>query len=251
MKKFALLALFIAIPALAATLNYTVKRGDTLQSVAVSNNISIADLVSQNPNMLIKTGQALVIPIKQSVTTVSAPVVVEKMSAPISTAPIVVSPPVAPGSEVAFQAYVTGYTYWDNTPPGSADISHPIIHQKAGGVGTYADPITVAVGHSILNGKDILDYPAGTKFYMPYLHRYFITEDTCGDGGLPQNGPCHRGYPSSAKAWLDIWVDGKLGTRESSNRCAEAITDVHLVIQNPVSTYPVSSGSVMTGVCGL
>src|SRR5512135_1310636 len=39
-------------------------------------------------------------------------------------------------------AYTTGYTWFDNTPPGSGEISHPVLHAKAGGTGTYADPIT-------------------------------------------------------------------------------------------------------------
>ena len=43
-------------------------------------------------------------------------------------------------------AFITGYTWWDNSPPGSAQIARPVLHQRAGGNGTYSDPITVAVG---------------------------------------------------------------------------------------------------------
>jgi hypothetical protein len=64
--------------------------------------------------------------------------------------------PVTPAaSEIRFVAYTTGYGYPDNTPAGNA-ISNPIIHSGAGGTGTYADPITLAVGHSITNGKILL-----------------------------------------------------------------------------------------------
>ena len=62
----------------------------------------------------------------------------------------------APAGETRLVAYTTGYDYPDNTPAGNA-ISNPIIHSGAGGTGTYADPITAAVGHSITNGKDTLD----------------------------------------------------------------------------------------------
>ena len=46
-------------------------------------------------------------------------------------------------AEKAFSAYLTGYSYWDNTPPGSAAISKPVIHRRAGGTGKYNDPITI------------------------------------------------------------------------------------------------------------
>ncbi|HVV39110.1 MAG TPA: hypothetical protein VHD31_02170 [Candidatus Paceibacterota bacterium] len=167
---------------------------------------------------------------------------------PTPTPVVTPTPTPAPASnEIRFQAYLTAYTYWDNTPPGSSDISNPIIHSKAGGTGTFSDPITVAVGHSISGGKDTLDYPAGTKFYLPYIKKYFIVEDTCGDGNTPQNGPCHTGY--EGHPWLDLWIDGANGTRSSSNTCAEDITEVHLVIQNPASNYAVSAGPVYNNGC--
>lgn len=169
-----------------------------------------------------------------------------------SSTPPVTPPPQA--GEKYINAYTTAYTYWDNTPPGSAAISHPIIHQKAGGTGTFADPITIAVGHTIVGGKQTLDYPAGTKFYIPNVRRYFIVEDSCGDGNTPQNGPCHTGYPSGTTTWVDMWIDGATGTRAASDACAGAVTDengeVHLIIQNPASDYVVVPGPVFSnGVC--
>src|SRR4051812_38674485 len=88
------------------------------------------------------------------------------------------------GTEIT--AYLTGYTYYDNTPHQSVTVSNPVIHQTAGGTGTYTDPITLAVGHTITNGQDVLDWPPGTIFYVPNLRKYFIVEDTCGDGDRPQ-----------------------------------------------------------------
>lgn len=160
----------------------------------------------------------------------------------------------ARANEITLQLYISGYTFFDNTPPGSTRISNPVLHSNAGGTGTYSDPITVAVGHSLASGNDVLDFPTGTKFYIPNLRRYFIVEDTCGDGQKPQNGPCHTGYPAGTSAWLDVWVDGASGTESSVQACSEKLTDSngesHTVIENPTSNYLVMPGSVFqNGAC--
>lgn len=155
----------------------------------------------------------------------------------------------APAEVTVAKAYVTAYTYFDNTPPGSAEISNPVLHKLAGGTGSYSDPITVAVGHSLATGKDVLDYAEGTRFYIPDLRRYFIVEDTCGDGNKPQNGPCHRldtpGNKADAGAtvWVDVWIDGKGSTKAKSNTCAEDLTANHKLLINPTSNYVVASGN--------
>lgn len=66
------------------------------------------------------------------------------------------------------QAFVTFYGWYDNTPP-SAAIAYPVIHQTAGGTGTWSDPITYA--------SDTSETPAGTKIYVPRVQKYFIMED--------------------------------------------------------------------------
>ncbi|HSG54645.1 MAG TPA: hypothetical protein VLA45_04250, partial [Paracoccaceae bacterium] len=134
-------------------------------------------------------------------------------------------------AEESFAAYVTGYSYWDNTPPGSSEISHPVVHRRAGGTGTYDDPITLAVGHQIIGGRDLLDYQAGTRFYLKSLRKYAIVEDTCGDGFRPQAGPCHTGYKGNP--WLDIYVDGAGSRRAASDQCMNKITRIQTVIVNP------------------
>lgn len=147
-------------------------------------------------------------------------------------------------AEVRYQSFVTGYSWYDNTPPSSATVCCPVRHQEASGVGTYADPITMAVGHTIVDGQSILDFPAGTRFYIPNLRRYFIVEDTCGDGPTPQSGPCHTGYPSDAQNWLDVWIDGRNGTVASTDACTDAFTGVHLAIKDPEPDYAVVSGPI-------
>lgn len=145
-------------------------------------------------------------------------------------------------------AFVTGYSWYDNTPSG-ARISHPVLHERAGGTGSYDDPVTVAVGHSISpSGEDLLDYEPGTRFYVPDLQRYLIVEDTCGDGPRPQDGPCHRlddpdnPAPEGATAWIDVWLDGRDQQRSAVSDCARSITGVHVVVLDARPGYRVAPG---------
>lgn len=146
-------------------------------------------------------------------------------------------------------AYLTGYSFWDNTPPGSAAIARPVIHRQAGGIGTYADPITLAVGHRIVGSVQTLDFPAGTRFYFPELRRYAIVEDVCGDGPTPQNGPCHIGY--NGLPWLDIYVGGETVEASVSHACMYSITRVHQVIRDPSPGYPVIAGPLTETGCAV
>jgi hypothetical protein len=134
-------------------------------------------------------------------------------------------------AETTTTSFVTGYSYYDNSPPGNV-ISNPVLHQGASGVGTYADPITVAVG--IVNGAPMIT--SGTRFYIPNLRRYFMVEDTC--------AACATNVPSGAAFWIDVWVDGSTTTTSAANSCMNAITGNWKVIQNPSSNYVVVSGAL-------
>lgn len=150
-------------------------------------------------------------------------------------------------AEKSFSAYLTGYSYWDNTPPGSAAISKPVVHRRAGGTGKYNNPITIAVGHTIIGSRQTLDFKPGTKFYIKRLRKYAIVEDVCGDGRRPQNGPCHsgfKGYP-----WLDIYVGGRKSKAASSTSCARKITALQEIIINPKPDYPVEVGEIVDTGC--
>jgi hypothetical protein len=163
-----------------------------------------------------------------------------------------VPPPSTQTSQCQFLAYTTGYGWWDNTPPGSSTISYPVIHQTAGGTGTFADPITLAVGHEIVNGEDIPEFTPGTIWYIPNFRRYFIVEDSCGDGNDPQNEACwdlngdtaDGSAPPGAQVWLDLWTDGSQVSQSTSNWCESAITDNHVAIMNPADDYAVVAGSI-------
>jgi hypothetical protein len=159
----------------------------------------------------------------------------------------------ASASSTDITAYTTGYGWPDNTPPGGA-ISNPCIHQTAGGTGTYADPITIAVGYSLASGSPVLDYPACTIFYIPNVRRYFIVEDECGDGNSPQTEPCNVGYPSDTTTWVDMWVGGNGSNNAAVLACENFLTDTngdaHLIIENPANDYVVVPGSLYgTGGC--
>ncbi|HVZ01033.1 MAG TPA: hypothetical protein VHA35_16115 [Dongiaceae bacterium] len=146
-----------------------------------------------------------------------------------------------------FTAYITGYSYWDNTPVGSAQIALPVVHDAAGGQGTYADPITLAVGHSIRGGRSTPDIPAGTRFYLERLQKYAIVEDVCGDGPTPQNGPCHTGH--GGYPWFDIYIGGEKLNAQTAAACARSITDLQPVVINPAPNLPVSAGAVTDSSC--
>jgi hypothetical protein len=162
------------------------------------------------------------------------------------------SPP-ASSETIVPDAYITAYTWFDNTPEGSPDISHPVLHKKAGGSGTYADPVTIAVGHSLETGEDVLDFPAGTRIYLPGVRRYFIVEDTCGDGPTPEEGPCHSGADEQANAsiWLDIWIGGEGESASFARQCTQEATGVQTAVFNPADNYVVASGDgvMHDGVC--
>ncbi|MDO8327858.1 MAG: hypothetical protein Q7T28_13085 [Cypionkella sp.] len=157
------------------------------------------------------------------------------------------TPPVKARNEKHMSIYLTGYSYWDNTPPGSAAIAKPVLRNKAGGTGTYDDPITIAVGHMIVGDQQFLDFPAGTRFYLSELRKYAIVEDVCGDGASPQNGPCHTGH--NGLPWLDIYVDGARSKQSDAATCMSRITRVQPIIQNPAPDYPTVAGSLTESGC--
>jgi hypothetical protein len=151
-------------------------------------------------------------------------------------------------------AYTTAYTWYDNTPPGSADIAfaksygYPTVHEKAGGIGTYEDPITIAVGHVLQDGTSTPDFAPGTRFYIPNLRKYFIVEDLCGDGDRPQDIPCHllteEALATGATIWLDMWIDGESVSAEQADACAHELTGGYAVIESPRPDYVVVPGPI-------
>jgi hypothetical protein len=117
-----------------------------------------------------------------------------------------------------------------------------VVHRKAGGQGSYEDPVTIAVGHVIEGGRQTLDFPAGTRLYIARLRKYAIVEDVCGDGTRPQDGPCHTGY--KGHPWLDIYIGGARVSKSATEACARRITALQEIIINPRPGYPVAAGEI-------
>jgi len=83
-------------------------------------------------------------------------------------------------------ARITNYSGDDTNPPSDlidwpANAGYPTVHNKVGGSGTFADPITVAINSKNGPNGDVPHGPftIGEKFYLPVLHLYFVAEDSC------------------------------------------------------------------------
>lgn len=168
-------------------------------------------------------------------------------STPVTPKPKPIPTPVIPpaADEVTLSnVYTTGYSSYDNTPRGSLEVDLDGISGNAGGDGTFANPTTLAVGHSIINGKDIGDFSYGILFYVPTFQKYFVAQDSCGDGSNPQTQPCHSlaQAPKGATLWLDLYVGPS--TSKSVLSCEDNMTGLNTVIENPPSNLPVTVGNI-------
>ena len=135
----------------------------------------------------------------------------------------------APQAGEQLTIWLTGYSWQDNTPPGSSKIGEPVLHQVAGGIGTFADPITVATsGHE---GRQ--PFPPGTKFYLPTVMRYVIVEDS-GASKAPLGTDTH----------LDMWSAGQDGTKDQVDDCMAQFTGKVPARINPPDGLPVMPGPI-------
>lgn len=143
--------------------------------------------------------------------------------------------PSAPAEEARLSAWVTGYTFWDNTPPGSAVIARPVLHDEAGGTGTWDDPVTLAVGFT----GETWHYLPGTRVYLPELRKYAVVEDLCGSCGKGYDGLPH----------VDLYIGGAEISAGDADACARAITAVQDILLHPAPDYPVHPGEVAKSGC--
>lgn len=135
------------------------------------------------------------------------------------------------GAQQTIAAEITGYSFQDNTPPGSAEISMPVLHSKAGGTGTFADPITTAVPGSSSSPETA----KGTRIYVAKLKRYFIVEDS--------------GASKASGKHFDLYVDGQGFSKSASDACMNSYTGSAQIIVNPPAGEPVTVGP-LTGSNG-
>jgi 3D (Asp-Asp-Asp) domain-containing protein len=141
-------------------------------------------------------------------------------------------------AEKTMTVTVTGYGWPDNDPPNSSAIAYPgqAKHSKAGGTGTYDDPITFAA--------DPAEFPVGTLIYVPHVRRYFIMEDWCSSATANKNDA----------PLVDLWVGGENTSNPSAVlQMQESITDLDgaTIIVNPDPGKLVITGSIYdTGFTG-
>jgi hypothetical protein len=130
---------------------------------------------------------------------------------------------------------VTGYTMthfgWpDNSPPG-AGIAYQCKHRpfKAGGTGTYDNPITIATAKGELEVCGI--------YYVPKYHKYMIFEDDCEQ--------CEKDWNNGRKLHFDVWTGGNKpedNGGEDQINCEGLLTpgtDSVTLIKNPPPNKPV------------
>jgi hypothetical protein len=147
-----------------------------------------------------------------------------------SAPPPPAAPPAAPAPAAKqLNIWLTGYSWQDNTPPGSSVVGEPVLHQQAGGTGTFADPITVAVpGH-----QGAMAWQPGTRFYLPTVKRYVIVEDSGASRA-----------PAGADTHLDMWIGGQDGTLAATNACEDSLTGRVAAELNPPNNLPVIVGPI-------
>jgi LysM repeat protein len=227
--------------------SYTVRTGDTLSSIAAARGASWQSLWAANRGSVaqpgkIVPGERLHLPAQR--TDASA------TPKPTATKPSTTKPstggdhkqtratavPAARGPAKQLRIELTGYSFQDNTPAGSAEVSHPILHKDAGGQGTFADPITVAVPGS---GSDMAWQP-GTRFYLPSVKRYVIVEDS-GASGASGGVDTH----------LDMWIDGEQGSRSATDACMDKVTGDVAAQLNPPAGLPVLAGPIFGRSCNI
>jgi hypothetical protein len=138
------------------------------------------------------------------------------------------------------QAFMTLYGYVDNSPPGPI-IAHPCIHSSAGGIGTFANPVTFAT--------DVHELAWCKIIYVPYMERYFIHEDECSE--------CDTDWSRRHLYRFDMWAGGDSASLHQPERrallqCEDAWTransvtdpDNPTVIVNPPSNLPVTTDPI-------
>jgi hypothetical protein len=135
-------------------------------------------------------------------------------------------PPTQPSGGERTRVQITFYGSYDNDPPGSTGIAHPVLHQKAGGTGTYNDPLTFAspAGEGA--------YAWGTRIYVPLVQKYFIREDECAESWTAPEG-------CGPVTHVDLYM-GNPSNRPDVVDCEEALTPngKGTIILNPPSNLP-------------
>lgn len=131
---------------------------------------------------------------------------------------------------------ITFYGYPDNDPPGPATAYNcGGRNYKAGGVGTYSDPVTFASASGEFSSCEII--------YVPYLKKYVRFEDYCAQ--------CNTDF-GSGKYHIDIWT-GSSTVNGGNNQiqCENNLTpNPQSIVRQPPTNLPVDSTALYSnGQC--
>jgi hypothetical protein len=144
----------------------------------------------------------------------------------------------APSNTMVSGILFTFYGAFDNSPPGFA-ITHPGCggggHAHAGGIGTFANPATVASPSGGVGGLGSFCQ----KIYVPDIQMYFIHEDQC--------NPC-GGQNSNHE---DLWLSGNTlqDNRNAVLSCENDWTHTASMIVGAGAGQKVDSSPLFGGSC--
>jgi hypothetical protein len=169
-------------------------------------------------------------------------------------------------------SWFTWYGVPDNTPPGAAiggpssgaTNSYPgnygsAVHsgQRAGGDGSYNNPLTAATANTVAA-------PYGVQFYIPKFQKYFVTEDGCTECRSDWSGRVTSssdligvgGDGGPGMIHFDLWIDGGDGDWVEVLQCQDSLTpdptEPALIIMDPSPNMPVNPDPIFnptTGEC--
>ena len=145
--------------------------------------------------------------------------------------------------------YITFFGWFDNSPPGNAiaypkNGGNPTVHNVATAGGTFSNPSTFATDGL---AKDGPEFAVGTLIYVPFLQKYFISEDECSGSGPPVagTGNCEADWEKKKEFHVDLWLGGNPpGNETDSLNCEDSLTTsgpVGTIIVNPPNNEPVDT----------
>ena len=159
-----------------------------------------------------------------------------------SPSPSPVPTPTPPAGGSSKKVEITYYGSYDNDPAGSTDIAHPVIHDEAGGTGTYDDPLTFA------SPAGSGPYSWGQIIYVPSVQKYFIREDECATSWTAPDG-------CGPVSHVDLYI-GNPSDNKSVLACEEALTPgatAEIIVDAPdgLAVDPKPLWNQSTGTCGI
>ncbi|KAL5465748.1 hypothetical protein PMIN07_003887 [Paraphaeosphaeria minitans] len=124
----------------------------------------------------------------------------------------------------------TFYGYPDNDPPGPATAYNCGRGFKAGGTGTYGDPLTFASAQGEFKSCEII--------YDPYLRKYLRYEDYCQQ--------CTEDWAASPKInHIDVWTGSPtVNGGQQQIQCENDLTPAdrsQKIVRQPATNLPVDS----------